>query len=1446
MFCGNCGTKSEDGALFCPNCGARLGAPGAVQEPIQQVTEQVAAPVQEAAQPVYGQVAAPVQEAVQPVYEQVAAPVQEAAQPVYEQVAAPVQEAAQPVYEQFAAPVQEAAQPVYEQVAAPVQEAVQPTFEQAAAPVQAAAQQFPSPDQIAAPMPAPDFPANPMPEAAPAAPVKKKGKAGLIIGVSAAAVVVGGAAIGYFGFHDKITRMFMGDAKYATMITKEALKPSDNSEENAKYVNSFISVAADSAMSSMAKSKASSSPDGSTGGASVNRAVYSALTNNLFPSFNYNKVLNDIFSELPENSTVTTTMNMTVEPGSKLSKLTEGTVGEIIKKLNDLKFGSSLSNGSTDRVAFTLGDSNGAIATAEAYFEESGDIIIALPGMTESTVRIKKEDIDKFLGKDGEQTESEPEKTFDVKEADRIRKEIVKILYDSFEKADIKYTDNITYSLGSGEYAQSAKGTETSITFTSEQLDEAMNNVFTFLQNDEYVLSYAKDKFSLTADDCKELFKSGTKAGVTLTMSYIVDVHNNVLASRYTVVPDKQNDRVEITAVGKTAPSVSVTYTDKDNKNTSVSLFNSSSDGKNGSALLRIKLDASKAEFDIKAVYSNVGTAKWLGKDIPVGTYTVSLDDPDKFISSLKRLTGVSGGDKPASYNEDMSNSFTKPMMMLDGGDLAEGIAGADSISPDELINELKNFRLTFGTTVTGDTCSSEFSLSLGELGSVSSSAVAVKSGDTYTAPDSSKEIDLKDDAAAEKLYSELGEWAESTMKRLGLDTMFGNIGGTPSDPETETRRMHYSAYDRYSSSGYASDCAEKIYNGLNDTVTKAVASGLDSGVIKLYYKNGELTVLDDAGVPGITYTDSGFDSVYAEVFFDNRVSDGIKGVSVILTDDWNDIPVTRPDIFCFVDGLFPWDDYSSEIGEYTGGTSPTLYYGEPITTQLPDKQRSVDELNEIAEDIAAAASKKLGSSGKLSASPDETDGELIFIIESDENGRWTAVSDDTDSAYGSFATGFADMVGTYIVSPDQSDLEAGVYFYNGKFVGTVVFGISADLEQSENNMPTALDFVNGSFFGWFALDENNYVPTAGYTQNDNGMTVHVGTYCTATKSELKYGDDPGSTESSGSISGTWEIIDQYGDFVVGDKGFGDAALAAVIETGDKIGSLILTADQIPYATYYITPSAYFEDEYDIYASPEDAENENDVKGMLWSEDDGTVTLCFVNDDKYTYYILAGGGSGASGGFGDAEFGAVKNDVELTEIVGRWGGSLNGEDMVLCISSNGILTVETNDGFELINPNDTGFDIFDADGNKQGSLQYSAETGTLKVIDDVNNVEVIFSKLEEAKKHNYMGKWVLYSVNGRTMQDIADKNKKKVEDITSYMEVSEYDIILSNAEGAQILLITAYDDAYIVNNPGDNLMETGTYNSDEETLMVTQTVTDDNGAVDESSASTILIFKRSL
>ena len=239
MICTNCGSELREGAKFCPNCGAK--AEPAVQMP---------------AEPVYS---AP-QEPQEPVYEAPSYPAPEQPQetpyqaPAY---SAPVQPG-QPVYGQPAPPNAYQPAPGPQQGYAPAGQPQQPPYY---AP-NGAPGQYGQPPYGAPAYGAPGYGAQPQP--------KKKGKAGLIIGIIIGVIVIavgvvllimnlGGGSQGastpeavITEFGTTVDKMFKGNATFEDMLGNiyewNYMKPEKKSEfqkeidESAEEFNSGVAL----------------------------------------------------------------------------------------------------------------------------------------------------------------------------------------------------------------------------------------------------------------------------------------------------------------------------------------------------------------------------------------------------------------------------------------------------------------------------------------------------------------------------------------------------------------------------------------------------------------------------------------------------------------------------------------------------------------------------------------------------------------------------------------------------------------------------------------------------------------------------------------------------------------------------------------------------------------------------------------------------------------------------------------------------------------------------------------------------------------------------------------------------------------------------------------------------------------------------------------------------
>ncbi len=1443
MFCGNCGTKVDDGALFCPNCGSKIG------EAAAHAVEQVAEPVQETMTKAVEQVAEPVQETMTKAVEQVAEPVQETVTQAVEQVAEPVQETVTQAAQQVAEPIQEPTIPPLPEM--PQVNGIQEPAADNVPPVPPVQPEFNvRPGQQ--PMQAQEFPEVPADTAAPVTPIKKKkGKAGVIAGVTAAAVVVGGAGVGYFGFHDKITRTVMGDVAYARMINKNASASVTDSEAYKKTTKLGITAFADTALAARVYD--------ATGDESARTASYQSIIKNIGLSGggSYKEMFDNSMSAVPEGYIVGSSSTLNVEPGSVFALLSDGQIGELIKKIKDLSFNTKIANGYTDMFSLGLSDKDGNIGTAEVYADEYGDIILALPGITDKTVRIKQSDIEELMKKAApegvEAPDIAPAVRFSETEAERIRTDITDLYYKAYENAAISYSD-ITVTIGEGEWLTEAKGSDVSVTFTAEQLKALIQSVEDYLKNDAYLIGYAKERFGLSEADYRGMFKEPADMKVSLTVEQIVDVHNNVLGSKASISSTENSEKAELVNIGDEKKSASqVIITDKDGKKVTVKAFDRSENGSDGTALIQIGIEKTDSDLSLKTEYTGKGKAKWLDNEVEVGTFTVTLADPDKFIESLKKLSD-SGLELPGA------NSIAGLMSVSQ--DSSDGLFGIDS---ERLMAELKKLEITLSTKVDehSRTMTGMFSISAGEIGKVTATSTTVAESGTVSVPDNSNEVDIKDDRAGDELSAEVFQWIGGAAERLGLGDLgsmlgsFGSIGGTGGfggNDDDEIYKAHYANYESFESGYYADDCAEMIFNGLNDTVANAMTakgSNITSGVIKLYYDDGKLEVLDDAGISGITYTDSSLDSVYAEVIFDSRLGAGIAGVTAVLTDDKNDLPFkAMPDALNYYDQMYQWDGYGDAIGEYPAGSYPTLYTGDPYSDGLPEEKIPVSALNDAAEEIARNISSHLGSSNRLNIAP--MGEEAVIQIAVDEYSayvlysEYTAIDDNLGDELAAVVEDACDIKNVYV----------GLYFCDNVFVGAAVLPNdgSAATFLTMDTMPAANDFKDGSFSGWYGTSESDYEEIPGYIYNTDYDSVRVGTYSLSAGSELA-NPDSGSGAAAPTIaddgSMTWKVTDYQGDFLVGDADPTAVDMYVTIFPDDKILELGVTEGSF-VGRYHIAPIAFSSDSYMLFNTPEEAEEyeryetDDTAVGAFYTYED-TVLLMFINEEeRYAMYALSSEGGDGSEEPISPEFGEIKQDADIADIASEWTAYFNGVTVRLLISSNGIASTSTNDeGYYAINPRDGGFDVYEGIDTSEitGEILYSEETNSIKVVDFIAGEEAIFVRTETAPAYSFEGDWELESVNDIPMTDFADRLGRTVEEITTYMSVSEYDIILTNADGVQVLLIGAFPEGYYVRNPGENFAELGTYDEASDTLTVVSTEFE-SGSSTEAKETTVLIFKR--
>lgn len=1334
MFCGNCGNKIEDNVKFCPSCGAPI-----------QTDVQPAAPVQEHA-------AEPVVQAAAPVIEQAAEP----AAPVSEPAPAPAGRAYPthnvaedsvhlmgdvPMIEEPAAPAPEPA-PV--QPEAPVQ---QNAFAQPAAPVQQPVQ----------------------PEYQPAAPVtpkKKKGKAGLIAGVTAAAVVAGGAGVGYFCFHDDITHLVMGDKEYAKMVDKMSfIGLKDHEDDINGYtdnLSSYIGMFANAAGNTSQDNTESSSDD-----------MALRMLGGCFGVFD-----NGI---IPDGTLLESESTVNVELGSVFALADNDTTKSIIEAINSSKITSKIANGETDLFSAAIIAGGNELISGELYTKDGG-MLIALPSVTDKTVYIPKEKFDGLVPTEEELKKRTPDK----EELKRIRKELAKIYYDSYDSAQIKYTDNsiMAVELDGPDPGVTAKGNLVSITLTGEQIEDVLNKCKDFLKNDEYLRSYFKEAYDIDNDKYEELFKqpenteSAKKPELTLDIEHLVDVHNNVLATRYKLQSEDGSGTAMFVGQ-KNNKGAYVGITAKDDLSAEISLVDKTENNKDGKAVLDINVSTKdkSGDFRFDCSYTGKGTAKFTGDvEVPVGNYVVTLSDPDKFTQSVKDLLGMSDISKDQIVGETMS--------AVDQG---------SGFNPDSLIKELKKFTLTLDSSVADNVHTEKMNIAFGDIGSIEFGSRTEKKSETVTMPDTAKSVRIDDEEAMSALSEDVVKWAGDLLDKTGISNMIGGMFGSLVNPGgiigTDTDgNPHYAAYTQYME--YEADSASnRIYDSLKEQVGEAVAAkgaGLVEGRIKLYYKNGKPEVIDDGGFGGLKFDDmEGLDSVYAEVLIDSRFSNDIVGVTTVFTDDKYDIPNDLPGVFNYCDNLYPWET-TNMIDDYVVGTYPYIYTGEPFTTEYPAAPYTKEELDDIAYSITGNALKMLGPDGDLGNYKNTDSDDLAIELSCDktewtlsacyENGYWTG----NDIVSGDFTN---TLLNDCRDIDAKNEIKAVLYFKDGKLVGTAAFSGSTYIDIESRQFPKADDFKNGTFAGW---DEN---AGKGYIKYYDDL-IAEGTYCLTTHGALGSGSaavsDPGASE----INGTWFVT------TIDGKPYEETMRELLsgledpdIETGTSNGlprfyfvingskmTVGIESLDIDSTEYNIEPG-----EFDGKPAYKILDSWGDNYGwFIPDEQQKTAQVLDTLNDSMMEVVWESSSVTIPG---KTAFGTVKQDVSIEDVAGKWHTFYDDEDYYLMIGTNYVAVdydpddmYFNDDDYVLMNPNGDGFDCFES-GETTAVIRitYSADTDTLSVMSLQNDNTMILERTDTLPAQTpYLGTWQISGVEGQSIEDYVGQNDIDIDDIMCSFIIGEY------------------------------------------------------------------------
>lgn len=1075
MYCSKCGAELNDSAKFCMNCGEK------VAEADTSVSE------------------TPVEPAVQAVTEEVketVTAVEETASSKFDEIKSETSKLWGEV-ESAAGGAEEPSVTAEEKPA----ETVEQTEE--TAPAQDVQKEEPIEETVQPPV----FEKDIVPFDEP----KKKGKTGLIIGISAAvAAVAGGAAVGYFCFSNEISRFFMGDAGFAKMVENKTYS----------YMNSHTDI--------------------DTGELDKYIALYMDQVSGAYTGVYTGEDFKNILSGNTEGQGDSKIrMGIDIEPGVLLSL--GGATNGIFDMINDTEIVGTLAS-ADDFIKATFALEEGGERTfGTDMFITDDKVYMLIPELFD---RILYTDIEYETEETEEPVEKASDKPkFAPEEAKRIREKLVEIYDNNFEKTKIEYSksdENSTLA------KNKAEGDIITVTWDSELINSMLKEAGDFFRNDEYLRNYVTTAFEMEVSEYEATFDEAEyDSEISIKSVTYIAAHAEITGKAYYISDSEEDDLgVEFIRLENGADMLITAVNSVDDETEKLSFMISDRKGEEeDSGKIELTVDFSEAENDelvLDIAYSDIGIVNYNGTEVQTGVYRLSVSEKDKcLVGAINSLGSLFGGSSFGSDEEVVNEQMSANLMAVE----------EQQQDNSALAQIISNSYIEWGSTYEEEVLKSTFTIYINTLAKATIYCDYMPyTEENLVMPDTTDAIDMNGDLE-EELGEEFAAKLLENLNKLGEKSKLFGLILEESGLNAEIEKMeeagsytaNYAAYseeirDNAPNVAYeiSSAFSESFYTEFEDyslkvqddydELTKLMSSVFVSELktIKLYYDaNGSVTVIDDGGYYFYDYgklaenVSEELKNCYVEILSDGTGSTYYR-VNLVYTDNINNLPQTLPTIYNYFDGVFDWngDPYTYIHDGFILGTSEYLGEGTSTSEQvIEDVKAEVPTYDGYAKEIYDVVTEYFTSKGE-----DFYYGSTGFsaVVEKTANG-WTVnqiiITNTEVDPEQYLAENFAAPDSDFIAMlneklPHIGDVKAEMfvnslsfsettyeYEFDVNVMGVGVLPAEAQVDFTSYGTPEDYDYISGYYDGWNMMAYGKPCVEGVYYTED-GNAYPFGSYC--------------------------------------------------------------------------------------------------------------------------------------------------------------------------------------------------------------------------------------------------------------------------------------------------------------------------------------------------------------